>query len=404
MSTRVREVRLSFVWFESWGNIWSVAQPIAMEFLSSADGYGKEFDQMISETVKTVLAGQEISKSRAEATALTPPWPFKKPEHQHRFWLHYLGKRPIEIDGKTALSKLAPFRTGFPATIRAQDKWIAPIADGFIYPHGFGLLLTVRLFFDRGPWPKDGVQTGVAVRNSLLACDEQLYEVTSSGTKWAPAKLFTLADKLLDNLHHRVLGLQAGPGNRIKLPFTVAAVIRGDADSIDTAPPEMGDIHRMLQGLCSLSNSWENDKLFPYKEAKLRVRRSEPEGHLLYHTSRGRAVWFPASFTRISAFNRSSGCYQRNLTLLHLQTEALLQALASRQHLLDTGVKVPDFLAQIAKDAAEQLSEIYSSSDATYQSSSARAYLDETPSQKKLVNDALADYGQDPLKYESWPP
>jgi len=51
----------------------------------------------------------------------------------------------------------------------------------------------------------------------------------------------------------------------------------------------------------------------------------------------------------------------------------------------------------------EELSALYSSNDATYRSSSTRAYLDETPSLKKLVNDALAACGKDPLKYEPWP-
>jgi hypothetical protein len=76
------------------------------------------------------------------------------------------------------------------------------------------------------------------------------------------------------------------------------------------------------------------------------------------------------------------GCYHRNLGLLHWQAEALLQALAARRDLLDKDVKVPDLLAQIAKDAVQQLSNLYSSGDTSYRSSSVRAYLDESPGQK----------------------
>ena len=123
------------------------------------------------------------------------------------------------------------------------------------------------------------------------------------------------------------------------------------------------------------------------------MRRSAPEGDLLDHTDRRRSVWFPSSFTEKRAFIRSSGCHHRNLALLHLQTEALLQALAARRDLLDKGVKVPDLLAQIAKDAAQQLSNLYSSGDTSYRSSRVRAYLDENPGQKKLVNTTLADFG-----------
>jgi hypothetical protein len=50
--------------------------------------------------------------------------------------------------------------------------------------------------------------------------------------------------------------------------------------------------------------------------------------------------------------------------------------------ILDKDVKVPDLLAQIAKDAVQQLSNLYSSGDTSYRSSSVRAYLDESPGQK----------------------
>lgn len=73
--------------------------------------------------------------------------------------------------------------------------------------------------------------------------------------------------------------------------------------------------------------------------------------------------------------------------------------LAASSDLLKNKAKVPPFLAQMAKDGAQQLSLLYGSTDETYQSSSVRAYLDETPSQKKLVDDALADFGMEKLKY-----
>ena len=112
------------------------------------------------------------------------------------------------------------------------------------------------------------------------------------------------------------------------------------------------------------------------------MRRSAPEGDLLYHTDRGRSVWLPSSFTEKRAFIGSSGFYHRNLALLHLQTEARIQALTARRDLLDKGVKVPDFLAQITKDAVQQLSNLYGSGDTSYRSSSVRAYLDENPGKK----------------------
>jgi hypothetical protein len=244
------------------------------------------------------------------------------------------------------------------------------------------------------------VQTGVAMRSVLHACNDEPYDVTWNGRPPVAQQLPELTVALLDDLHDRVLGPAAKPGERSKLPFTASGVVRGDTDLIATAPPENGDVHRLLQGMSSLRKSWDKDKLAPMKEALLRVRRSAPDGDLLYHTSRGRAVWFPSSFTEQRSFIRSSGCYHRNLTLLVLQAEALLQLLAARRDLVKNKAKVPPFLEQMAKDAAQQLSLLYGSTDETYQSSSVRAYLDETSSQKKLLDDALAGFGMDKLKYK----
>jgi hypothetical protein len=404
MSTRIREVRVSFIWFERWGDIWSSANPISMEFLRSPAAYSQEFGQMIEETVKALADGKEVPAARLEATGLTPPWPFKNLKYPQWFWVFYLGgKRPEQVDGASALRMVVPFRTGFPATIRAQRKAVALITDGFIYPHGIGLVLALRLFFDRAVWPKEGVQTSVAMRMALAASKEDLYNVAWNGTTQNSENLSSLADSLLNHLRGRVLGPGMTAAARTQIPFSVASVVRGDTDSIDNLPQENGDIHHLLNGLCTFSKSWDDDTPDLFRLALLRIRHRAPNGHLLYHTSRGRAVWFPASFTKTGTFNRAAGCFHRNLTMLHLETEALIEALTTRRDLLSKGAKLPDLLEQLATDAAEHLSTLYSSSDETYQSSSARTFLDETPSHKKLVNDTLTSYKKDTLKYEAWP-
>ena len=401
--TRIREIRVSFVWFERWGDIWSPVNATVKEFLRTGDGYQKEFDDAIKETVIGPLNGQEIPDSRLGPSGLTPPWPIKQQasskKYPHWFWVFYLGKAPQNVSGQLALSKLAPFHVGFDAKVKPRSKWISVIADGFVYPHGTGLVLTVVVKLDSGDFPSSGVQTGVAMRNILQACNTELYDVTWNGKKTVEQRLPELTDALLDDLHNRMVGPGAHLGERSKLPFTTSGVVRGDTDLIGTAPPEQGDVHKMLQGASNLHKNWDKDKLTPMKDAALRVRRSAPDGDLLYHTSRGRTVWFPSSFTERKSFIRSAGCYHRNLTLLHLQAEALLQVLAARSDLLKNKADVPPFLEQMAKDAARELSLLYGSTDETYQSSSVRAYLDETPSQKKLVDDALADLGMEKLKY-----
>jgi hypothetical protein len=400
--TRIREVRVSLVWFERWGDVWSSANPALLEFLRTSDGYQKEFDDAIQETVIAPLNGQPIPESRLQPTGLTPPWPIKQPkskQYPHWFWVFYLGKEPQNVTGQLALSKLAPLHTGFNAKIKAQSKWLSLIADDFIYPHGIGLVVMVVLKLDAGDFPSGGVQSGVAMRSVLQACNDELYDVTWNGKQPVAQRIPELADALLEDLHNRVLGPLAKHGERSKLPFITSGVVRGDTDSIATAPPEYGDVHRLLEGMSSLRKTWDKDKLAPMKDARLRVRRSAPDGDLLYHTSRGRTVWFPSSFTERRPFIRSGGCYHRNLALLQLQAEALLQVLAARRELINSQAKAPAFLEQMAKDAAHQLTLLYCSTDETYQSSSVRAYIDETPSQKKLLEDALADFGMDKLKY-----
>jgi hypothetical protein len=398
MSIRIRELRLSFIWFERWSHLWDPGPPIAMQFLRSAADYAKEFDQMIAETV--LMAGREPPAARMTPTALTPPWPFMNPNYKHYFWVHYLKTAPANVKGNQAFRKLVPFRTGVAAKISSDQSSIRVITDGFIYPHGVGLVLALRLFFDRGKWPAQGIALEQAVEGARLARSEQEYEVAWQNSKTAKGKLADLANLFLDDLRERVRGAGVPAGEPTQLPFSVASVIRGDSELTNADGLETGDVHAALQGLCTLRRGWQADSLTPFLKSRLRIRQTAPKAHLLYHTDRARAVWSPTSFRATGKFNRTVGCYHRNLTLLHLQTEALLQALTAAADLIEDGETVPQELRTICENAAIRLSAIYNSETSTYRSSSPRFYLDENPALKKLVNTALADFKKDPLKYE----
>lgn len=398
--TRMQEVRISLVWFERWGDIWSAANPIAMEFLRTADAYQKKFDEVVQQTVLGPLDGKPIPESMLEATALTPPWPIRQSKHPQKFWIRYLGKNPENVDGQLALSKVAPFHIGFPVTIKPGRKTIGLIADGFIYPHGAGLILTLVLFLDRGTNPSGGVQPSTALDSALQAYNQEQFTVTRNGGEPAPQKIVELKDNLFDYLREQVLGPGAKRGERSPEPLVAAAVIRGETDFLDAPPREGGDEHQMLQGLSTMRSTGAPTE---YKRALLRVRDSAPKGDLLYHTSTGRVVWFPSSFADNRPFIRSSGCYHHNLTLVHLQAEAMLRVLTTRKELLGKKATVPTMLEQLAQDAALQLSNLYKSDkqdNATYYTSSVRAYLDDQPQEKKLVNDALKSFAMPELKYE----
>ncbi len=404
MST-IRELRLSFTWFERWGDIWSGGKPIAMDFLRSASEYAKEFDRMMSETVQKVDAAEPVDASRLTATALNPPWPYTTPQYRHWFWRYFLRVEPGGLSGNDAFQNLVPFQTRFPARIRSAKGWIRILTDGFVYPHGTGLAVTLRLYFDRGAWPIQGIALEEAVQNAVEAFTREVYEGTREDGSGTSGKTFkgnvdTLANILLDQLRTRVLGSMAPSGVRTARPFSVASVIRGDTNLIRTPPVEGGDVHVALQALGNLRDNWQNDNPEPFATSLLRRRQSAPKGHLLYRTSQGRTVWFPASFTSTERFCRKVGCYHRNLSLLHLQTEALIQALAARADMLARKNAVPEELKAICKLAATGLQTIYASEVDTYRSSSPRKYIDENPAVKRLVNDARKDFGLDALKYE----
>jgi hypothetical protein len=403
VSIQIHELRLSCAWFERWGDLWSPGKSIAMQFLREPNGYAREFNQMMSETVKLVQAGKPVPPARLTATALTPPWPYTTPQYRQWFWRYFLQNDPASLTGDEASQKLVPFRTRFPAKILSAKSWIRVIADGFIYPHGVGLVMTLRLYFDRGEWPAQGIALERAVQNAVVAYAHEKYDGAWDDSKTFSGTLDTLADTLLDHLRERVLGPGVPPGTRTLRPFSVASVIRGSTEQTETAPKEGGDVHAALQGLCNLRTTWQADSLNPFAKSLLRVRQSAPKSHVLYYTAQGRAVWYPVSFTATGPYNRTVGCYHRNLTLLHLQTEALLQALTAAADLTKSGKTVPPELRKICADAAIQLSGIYSSETSTYRSSSPRIYLDENPVLKKLVNTALAEFKQDPLKYEVAP-
>ena len=180
MSTRIREVRLSLVWFERWNGV-DFKQPFALDCLRTVDGYSAEFDSALKDTVLGPQAGQEIPAARLEPEALTPPWPVKGKRHKHWFWIYYLGKEPELLDGRFAFTKLTPFHTGFPADYKAKSQGLRLIADGYLYPHGIGLVLTLVLDLDHKPWPTGGVQTGVAAGQLIQSYYEEMFQVSWQG-------------------------------------------------------------------------------------------------------------------------------------------------------------------------------------------------------------------------------
>ncbi len=256
--------------------------------------------------------------------------------------------------------------------------------------HGIGLIVTIKIFLQRDPWPQKGVSLETAVNKAIESSSEYRFDLSWTAGGSAQGTLDVISRALRKHVRERVLGPDCPEGSGEVRPFSVAAIVSGAFDRPDEGLTQGPDWQHAMQALCNLRKPWQKANLYPLKDALLRIRRSVPSGHGLYHSDRGRALWFPANFSdQEKPRNRSAGCYQRNLTLLHLQLSSMIEALRSQADLVAGGEAVPPMLDTLAASAAQQLSALYGSTSGTYRSSSPRACIDEHADVKALVENAL---------------
>jgi hypothetical protein len=177
-------------------------------------------------------------------------------------------------------------------------------------------------------------------------------------------------------------------------------VIRGE--EVDPTQPiaPMGAVHRALEALCSWHQTWKNDVLHSWDTSTCLKIRHAPRSHVLYGLERGRAVWFPDLFSKqTSALSgvsitlpdravrvpnfftkerrvHSLACYNRNLTLLSLQTESLVELMRAAGACIDANKPMPLAMEELAKGAAGILGRLYGGTQDTYRSWSPRAHID----------------------------
>jgi hypothetical protein len=187
--------------------------------------------------------------------------------------------------------------------------------------------------------------------------------------------LEALTARLFQYVRELMLGANANPGARAANPFTIATVTRGDGVDENASLAPEGEIHRVLHGLCRWSETWQNDAGLDSPEKANLLKGAHPNGHLLYASKNGRAVWFPEHFKSADKKPHRLGCYHRNLTLLSLQTEALIQSVKPAGDAL-------------AKPAAWLLGRLYGGK-ATYKSASARAQID-ADNQRAMIEQVRA--------------
>lgn len=280
----IRDLRVSFIWVETSFDLLRDAQPSGapMPFLGRSHLYAAQFAAM--------------------PAGLGAPWP--KPS-KHNFWRNYLQCDPFKMEPSQAWRFLVPFRkVPLPVGGAVASQRVA--AEGFFYPHGIGLVVTVtdtaeRKLFD------------AVAASFLFRTDSSVVIADPKGGR--AVTLDQCADECFDVLRAAAFGAAAVGGVRSLNPFTVATVVRGEGAGPLVAG---GPVHRALEAWTGWHTSWQTDTLTDPAKAVVATRGGGSRA--LYASRRGRAVWFPERFT---VPGRALSCYHRNLALTSLQVESL---------------------------------------------------------------------------------
>lgn len=351
MPISLHELRLSFIWMEGLPALFTAdAGTAPMAFMARKEPYKQEF-----------------AKVQDGTSPWTAPWPPSQGRHIHHFWNYYLKKMPEQISGDQARKYVVPLRT--PMKIGVTTPWLLGrvTLEGFYYPHGVALMVTAVI--------NDLLTLEAMVDKALEIRVSGKYAATESDGSIKSLSLDALAARLLDQLRENALGKGVAQGNRSGTPFTIATVIKGDGVDPTQPIPPMGVVHRALEALCSWHQTWKNDVLHNWDPSTCLKIRHAPLSHVLYGLDRGRAVWFPDLFTKQGQVH-SLGCYHRNLTLLSLQTESLMELMRAAAAYIDANKLMPIAMEDLAKGAAGILGRLYGGTQDTYRSWSPRAHID----------------------------
>jgi hypothetical protein len=295
-------------------------------------------------------SGRPAVHERALASALTSriglPWP---PDSVRAFWRYYLEcSPPSRVAPWQAWERLVPLHRTVETRGRIEPKDMAGRfqIESFLYPHGIGLAVSVRI--------EEELELARMVDRVREILTKPVWKV-SWGEKGS-ASLPAIASHLLAEL----AGQDRAPDDPGPTdPFHIATIFQADADPSCISqglPPE--DLRLALQGLCTLRQGWQKEDLRRLSQCKLRLRSGSSSDDLLFGIGRGRAVWFPRAFTADEVKNRTLGCYHRNLVLASMQTESLLQAVALGGRALSRGL-LPVRLEEVTRRAALLLSRLY---------------------------------------------
>lgn len=359
MPDQIQAVQLSFIWVETIFNV--LKEPPAAEaplaFLGRDYLYVPKFEE--------ILAAQ---KKGSKAPDLEVPWP--KPSGQ-RFWQYYLelgaGKKLNEVRGAHAWRSLVPFRRKVPVEVKMPEGLPRPLlCEAFYYPFGLAFVVTARC------------ESQLAV-NAAVELAFKIRKTEKLETRWdqGAAELLSLdmlAGQALPNLRTAAFepGAVAEAGSAT--PFTICTFIKAEGVDPNLPTPANGEIHRALEAMTGWRNTWLYDELPDLAQAGLKIEGATPS-HVLYANKRGRAVWFPAYFSRA---RHTLSCYHRNLVFASLQTESLSGLVVETAKLLANGKA---FLSNAhrtcAQLAAGILGRLYGGDGSIYRSQSCQVQIEQ---------------------------
>ena len=373
MSISIRECRLSLIWLKAL----STHTPVTA-----------------LEDSQTYKAAFEKARDSGSDSLWSPPWKFGR---EQSFWEYYLYKykdKPLRvanavINDNMAWEYLLPLRLRFlgKVTTVKQPEWLRRSSvsiEGYHYPHAVAVVINLTLREDKGMALGEMVDRLVGLRQQ-----EKWFEAAWLGKeKPAPLRLPDIAVGALSQLGKVIYedGKIEWQNDKYASPLSIATVINATGASPFTEAKDVQedpDFYHALDGLCSGSKDWRQEKPFG---ADLGLKRTAtpappfnppPPGHVLRAAGTGRAIWFPKYFSE--HFNGQErerpvlGSYHRRLTLLSLQVESLITLLQRTQGYFKEGT-MSDDLAERTNWACRILGQLYGGKG-TYQSFSAKEQI-----------------------------
>lgn len=345
MAVGISSIRISFIWMQPRENPFRVPRvPERFAFLAIEKDYVQRFTG--------VQAHYE-----GDADGLLPPWPKHRDKN---FWSLYLGMPPYYVSPTDAWRHFVPFRWRIPVGVKARLPDSRISIEGFFYPNGHAVLITLNLRCPGGlTWrPEEAASVAHRARFGTE------YDLERSDGQVTSVKLDVLAKEMLARMREKS---QFQDSSAVESePYSLTTFTRVEGADPSEVIAENGEIHRMLEAVVEWDKSWMFAPLSTLKTATV-PDPDFPPGHAVYRGKRGRAIWFPALSKR-NGSDQCIGCYHRNQLFASLQVESIGSIVIGTAGSVRRGAPIPFVHEQVARIAAGVLGRIYGGSSKTYRS------------------------------------